>query len=185
MSDMVEKLYANYNKRVAKKEDKKKVKEEDTTSMNRGIGEDPPEPPTPYSISSSFSSSSHSHHYKHSHHSSFHPSTSKKPLLKLDVKFNLSMFNAEANAYKINNWIIQIKVYCHVQKIEDEQVKIHFTFRWMEGTILVWWERKFQKGSKHNSKILYSWSKFTSPLKKKFYPLGYVKKSMMEWKNLR
>jgi hypothetical protein len=62
MSDMVEKLFADYEKRVAKKEKKKKVKEEDNASVNHGIGGDPPEPPSPSSSSISSSSSSHSHH---------------------------------------------------------------------------------------------------------------------------
>jgi hypothetical protein len=50
----------------------------------------------------------------------------------------------------------------------------------LEDKTLVWWERKLQKGSKNNSKLLSSWSKFTFALKKKFYPLGYVQKAMME-----
>jgi hypothetical protein len=95
------------------------------------------------------------------------------------------MFNGEANADKLNNWIRQIKVYCHVQQIEEEEAKIQLASLRLEGTTLVWWERKLQKGSKHNGKLLSSWSEFTSALKKQFYPLGYVQKSMMEWKNLR
>lgn len=55
----------------------------------------------------------------------------------------------------------------------------------LSGTALVWWERKLQKGSNHNGKLLSSWSKFTSALRKQFYPLGYIHKAMMEWKNLR
>jgi hypothetical protein len=97
MLDMVEKLYANYEERVEKKEEKKKAKGEDNASVNHGIGGDPIEPLSPSSSLNSSSSSS------HSHHSSFHPSTSKNPLLKLDVKFNLPMFNGEDNADKLNN----------------------------------------------------------------------------------
>jgi hypothetical protein len=100
---------------VAKEEEKKKAKGEDNASVNHGIGGDPLKLPSPSSSSSSSSSSSHSHHSLHSHHSSFHPSTSKKPFLKLDVKFDFPMFNGEANADKLNNWIRQIEVYCCVQ----------------------------------------------------------------------
>jgi hypothetical protein len=75
--------------------------------VNQGNGEDPPKPPSPSSSSRSSSSSSHSHH---SHHSSFHHKASKKPLLKLDVKFDFPMFNGEANADKLNNWIRYIEV---------------------------------------------------------------------------
>jgi hypothetical protein len=95
------------------------------------------------------------------------------------------MFNGEANANKLNNWIKQIEFYCHVQKIEEEEEKIQLASLWLEGTTLVWWERKLQKGCKHNGKLLSSCYEFTSALKKQFYPLDYVQKSMMEWKNLR
>jgi hypothetical protein len=57
MSDMVEKLFADYEKRVAKKEKKKKDKAEDDAAEDQGIGGDPPEPPSPSSSSSSSSSS--------------------------------------------------------------------------------------------------------------------------------
>jgi hypothetical protein len=99
------KLYADYEERVAKKENKKKAKGEDDASVNHVIGGDPPNTPSPSSSSSSSSSSSHSHHSSHSHYSNFHPSTSKKSLLKLDVKFNFPMFNGEANVDKLKNWI--------------------------------------------------------------------------------
>jgi hypothetical protein len=49
----------------------------------------------------SSSSSDHSHH---SHHSN-HKYSFKKPLLNLDVKFYLLMFNGDANPEKIDNWI--------------------------------------------------------------------------------
>jgi hypothetical protein len=54
----------------------------------------------------------------------------------------------------------------------------------LEGTALVWWERKNQDKSKCGN-LLSSWSEFKSMIRKQFYPLGYLHKSMMEWKNLR
>jgi hypothetical protein len=116
MSDMVEKLYVDYEKRFIKKEKKKKVKEEDNSFVNHGIGGDPSEPPSQSSSSISSSSSSHSHHSSHSRHSSFHSIISKNPFLKLEVKFNLPMFNGEDNANKLNSWIKKIEVYCHVHR---------------------------------------------------------------------
>jgi hypothetical protein len=53
-----------------------------------------------------------------------------------------------------------------------------------EGTTLVWWESKLQDRSKYGN-LLSSWSEFKSMIRKKFYPLGYLYKAMMEWKNLR
>jgi hypothetical protein len=73
----------------------------------------PPSPPPsrpPYSPPSTPSSPS------TSPPSSLHKKiASKKPLLKLDVKFNLPMYNGEPNAEKLDNWIRQIEVYCCVQ----------------------------------------------------------------------
>jgi hypothetical protein len=54
----------------------------------------------------------------------------------------------------------------------------------LEGTALVWWERKLQDISKCGN-LLSSWSEFKSAIRKQFYPLGYLHKAMMEWKNLR
>jgi len=160
ISNMVEKMFADYNKRVGKKENKKKAKVEDDAVEDQGIAGDSPEPPYPSSSLSSSSSSS------HSHHSNFHQNALKNPLLKLDVKFNFPMFNGEANVDKLNIWIRQIEVYYCVQQIEEEEENIQLDSLQLEGTTLVWWERKLQKGSKHNGKILNSWSEFTSMLKK-------------------
>jgi hypothetical protein len=78
------------------------------------------------------------------------------------------MFNGEANADKLNNWIRQIKFTSVYNKIEEEEAKIQLASLRLEGTTLVWWERKLQKGRKHNGKLLSSWSEFTSALKKNF-----------------
>ena len=59
-----------------------------------GNGEEEP-PPSPSTSESS--SSSHHHHHINSTYSS------KKPFFKLDVKFDLPMFNDESNAEKLNN----------------------------------------------------------------------------------
>jgi hypothetical protein len=54
----------------------------------------------------------------------------------------------------------------------------------LEGTALVWWERKLHDMSKCGN-ILSSWSVFKSAIRKQFYPLGYLHKVMMEWQTLR
>ena len=81
-------MYGYYEKRVKKNGKKKEAHEDDDASINQGVVRDPPEPSSSPLISSS-SSSKHSHH---SHHS-IHNASFKKPLLKLDVKFVLPMFN--------------------------------------------------------------------------------------------
>ena len=100
MSKMVERMYGYYEKRMKKKWKKKEAHAYGDASVNQGVGGYPPEPLSSPSSSSS-SSSEHSHY---SHHSS-HKASFKKPLLKLDVKFSLPMFNGDANIEKLDNWI--------------------------------------------------------------------------------
>jgi hypothetical protein len=100
MSEMVERMYGDYEKRMKNKGKKKEAHADDDASVNQGAGGDLPDPPSSPSSSSS-SSSKHSHH---SHHSS-HKACFKKPLLKLDVKFYLPMFNGDTNPEKLDNWI--------------------------------------------------------------------------------
>jgi hypothetical protein len=100
MLEMVERMYGDYEKRMKKKGNKKEAQADDNDLVNQGVGGDPHEPPSSPSSSSS-SSSKHSHH---SHHSS-HKDSLKKPLLKLDVKFSLPMFNEDINPKNLDNWI--------------------------------------------------------------------------------
>jgi len=56
-------------------------------------------------------SSSSNHHNKNS------GNASNKPFFKLDVKFDLPVYNGESNAEKLNNWIRQPELYCRIQQI--------------------------------------------------------------------
>jgi hypothetical protein len=81
-------MYGDYEKKMKKKGKKKEAQVDDHASVNQEVGGDPHEPPSSPSCSNS-SSSKHSHHSHHSIHKTYF----KKPLLKLDVKFSLPMFN--------------------------------------------------------------------------------------------
>jgi hypothetical protein len=67
MSEMVERMYGDYEKRMKKKEKKKEAPPDDYASVNQGAGGDPPEPLSSPSSSSS-SSSENSRHSQHSNH---------------------------------------------------------------------------------------------------------------------
>jgi hypothetical protein len=95
ISEMVKRMYGYYEKRMKKKGKKNEAHADDDASVNQGARGDPPDPP--YSPSSSVSSSS-----DNSHHSS-HKASFKKPLLNLDVKFSLPMFNGDTNLEKLDN----------------------------------------------------------------------------------
>ena len=71
---------------------------------------------------------------------------------------------------------MRLLVYFQFQQIKEDEAKIQLASLWLEGTTLVWWERKLQKASKHIGNILSSWSNFVSSLRNSFYPLAYVKK---------
>jgi hypothetical protein len=176
---MVERMYGDYKKRMNKKGKKKEAKADDNASVNQEDGRDPPEPPSSPSSSSSCSSD-----HSHRSHRSSHKYSFKKPLLKIDVNFYLPMFNGDANPEKLDNWIRQVKVYCRVEQIDEEEVKVKLASLRLEGTAIVWGESKLQDRSKCGN-LLSSWSKFKSAIRKQFYPLGYLHKAMIEWKTLR
>ncbi|KAH9288331.1 hypothetical protein KI387_032448, partial [Taxus chinensis] len=56
------------------------------------------------------------------------------------IKFELPMYTGELNAEKLDNWVKQIEVYCRVQRIVDDEAKIHLETLQMGGTTLIWWE---------------------------------------------
>jgi hypothetical protein len=88
------------------------------------------------------------------------------PLLQLDVKFVLPMYDGEANAEKLDKWVIQMEVYCNVQQIKDEATKIRLALLRLEGTTLICWQSKMQRGTQQVGKIFPSWHDFISTLRK-------------------
>jgi hypothetical protein len=104
-----------------------------TPNGNGGNGASPPpSPPPPPPPSSSTSSrplpNSPKGHGK---------TPSQIPLLKLDIKFELSMYDGEVNAKKLDNWIRQIEVYCRIQKIQDDETKIQLASLRLDSATLI------------------------------------------------
>jgi hypothetical protein len=147
---------------------------------NGGNGASPPCSPPSSSSSSSTSSrpllNSPKRHGK---------TPSQIPSLKLDIKFELPIYNGEVNVEKLDNWICQIEVYCRIQKIQDDETKIQLASLRLDSAALIWWESKTQEDMKKHGKILISWNDFIIAIKKQFYPLAYKQKATMEWKNFR
>jgi hypothetical protein len=110
---------------------------------------------------------------------------SQIPSLKLDIKFELPMYNGEVNAEKLDNWICQIEVYCRIQKIQVDENKIHLASLRLDSATLIWWESKIQEDMKKHGKILTSLNDFIFAIKRQFYPLAYMQKDTMDWQNLR
>jgi hypothetical protein len=106
-------------------------------------------------------------------------------MLKLDIKFELPMYNGEVNAKKLDNWIRQIEVYCMIQKIQDDETKIQLASLRLDSVALIWWESKTQEDMKKHGKILTSWNDFIFAIKRQFYPLAYMQKATMDWQNFR
>jgi hypothetical protein len=86
-----------------------------TPGTDGGNGASPPPSPPPSS-----SSSTSSKHLPNGHGKT----PSQIPSLKLDIKFELPLYNGEVNAEKLDNWIRQIEVYSIIQKIQDDETKI-------------------------------------------------------------
>jgi hypothetical protein len=150
-----------------------------TPNGNGGNGASPP--PSPPSSSSSSTSSRPLPNSPKGHGKT----PSQIPLLKLDIKFELPMYNGEVNAEKLDNWIRQIEVYCRIQKIQDDETKIQLASLRLDSATLIWWEAKTQEDMKKHGKILTSWNDFIVAIKKQFYPLAYMQKATMDWQNFR
>jgi hypothetical protein len=178
MSEMVQVLYEDYLERkrpvLGNSSKGKSEEEEDQPQI-------PPSPPsTPPSSPSSSSSSS-----KSSEKKNVHKNKNEMPLLKLDVKFELPIYDGEVNAEKLDNWIRQMEVYCSVQQIKEEVTQIQLASLRLAGTALIWWQSKLQKGTQNVGNVFPSWKDFISALRKQFYPLGYKEKAMIEWQSLK
>ena len=95
MAEKVDKLFAE--EKTFKPKNKEPV---DHASVNpEGEGEEPPPSPSSDSFDRCNRDSRH---------------TSKKPFLKLDVKFDLAMYAKECNVENTNNWIKYIEFYCQI-----------------------------------------------------------------------
>jgi hypothetical protein len=113
MSEMVKVLYEDYleQKRPVLGESLKVKNEEEMDPPHI-----PPSPPSsPPSFPSSSSSSSKSNAKKH-----VHKHKNEIPILKLDVKFELPIYDGEVNAKRLENWVRKMEVYYSVQQIKDE-----------------------------------------------------------------
>jgi hypothetical protein len=100
-----------------------------TPNGNGGNGASPPPSPPPSSSSSTSSiplPNSPKGHGK---------TPSQIPLLKLDIKFELPMYNGEVNAEKLDNWIHHIEVYCRIQKIQDDETKIQLAYNQVKDSL--------------------------------------------------
>ena len=84
----------------------------------------------------------------------------KTPLLKLDIKFELPMYNGEVNTERLDNWVCQLEVYCRIQRIKDDETKIQFASLRLESATLIWWEAKTQEDMKKHGKVFTPWNDF-------------------------
>ena len=144
----------------------------DDKNKGKGIGGDdkplggdgdglPESPSSPSSPSSHHSSSS----SKPPKNPSL-PLSLTTPLLKLDVKLDLSMYNGKLDVERLDNWIKKIGVYCEIQQFVEDTKKIQLSILQMGGTTLIWWESRLQEDLQTKGIIISSWYEFVSALKK-------------------
>ena len=46
------------------------------------------------------------------------------PQLKVDIIYELPIYKGELNAYKLDNLILQIEVYCRIKTCTEDSIKI-------------------------------------------------------------
>ena len=108
------------------------------------------------------------------------PESKKKTyLIKLDVKFDLPIYDGDLKEENLDKWIRHIDVYFRVQSIDSDKSNIRLASLHLGGTSLVWWEGRTQDDMKKHGKILSVWSEFVSAIKNQFYPLAYMQQAMM------
>jgi hypothetical protein len=78
-----------------------------------------------------------------------------------------------------------MEVYCSVKKIKDEATQIKLASLRLASTTLISWQRKLQNGMQQVGNVFPSWQFFVSELRKKFYPLGYKEKALIEWQGIK
>ena len=103
------------------------------------------------------------------------------PLLNLDVKFELPMYDGEVNAERLDKWVRQMEFYCNVQQIKDEATQIKLASLRLVGTTLIWWQSKLQNDTQQVGNVFPSWKIFIYALRKQLYPLGCKEKDLIEW----
>lgn len=101
----------------------------------------------------------------------------KSHFLKLDVKFELPTYNGEVNAEKLNNLVHQIEFYCRIQRLVMMLQR--------SNLLLFIWEARTQEDFNKSGKIISYWNDFIATLRRQFYPLAYMQKEIMDWKNFR
>jgi hypothetical protein len=72
-----------------------------------------------------------------------------------------------------------------VQQIKDEATQIKLALLRLACTTLIWWQSKLQHGTQQVGNVFPSWQEFFFAFRKKFYPLGYKEKALIEWKILK
>ena len=85
----------------------------------------------------------------------------------------------------MDNWICQLEVYCRIQNLQEDDIKIQLASLRMEGATLIWWEARTQDENKKNGKISITWSNFITTIKRQFYPLAHMQRAIMNWKNFK
>ena len=68
------------------------------------------------------------------------------------------MYDGEVNAEILENWVLQLVVYCGIQRIKDDETKIQLASLRLESATLIWWENKTQEDMKSHCKVLSSWN---------------------------
>ena len=99
-------------------------KDEENSSKGSG-GNPPPSPPS--SSSSSCPSTSSSTSTTKTTHIHSNTTRGKTPLLNIDVKFELPIYNGEVNPYILDNWMHQLEVYYRIQNLHEDDIK----FNWL------------------------------------------------------
>lgn len=88
---------------------------------------------------------------------------------KVEARTDILTFDGTVNAEKLESWIDQLETYFTLYGFNSRE-KVAFVRLKLASYALAWWNTYLKTRSDEDVQ----WSEFTRPLRREFYPMGYL-----------
>ena len=119
------------------------------------------------------------------------PSTSKcfedETPLKVQVKFDIPLFEGKIDVYALDNWLNVLKGYFSVHNFFDRE-KITFVLLKAVPHVQNWWGTYCEQNSSDESRMFETnptWASFIDAVREQYYPVGNYDDQYTKWTILR
>ena len=106
---------------------------------------------------------------------------------KVQVNFDILVFEGQIDAKAIEKWLTLLEGYFLVHNFFDKE-KITFALLKALPHVKSWWETYWEQSSKEKSRIYGAdptWDFFVDAVKEQYYPVGNYEDQYMRWTTLR